>query len=284
MEITNKYNLPEPLVSVIKNDPYEFDGDISTTALLSPIRIRQLNRRYRDELVEDVADNIYRLIGSNTHHILERINIPNCIKEERYYARVGGWKLGGQIDLYETVPLVLSDYKVTSVWSVIRGVKPEHEAQMNINAFLMRENGIHPKKLQMVSLLRDWSKFKANEENYPSCQCVVQEAEMWPENEAREWVENRVALHQLHEDCPDGKLPLCTEEERWTEITKYAIMKKGRKSALRVLDSEKDAEQYMKDKKLDDKHEIVVRPGADKRCAEYCSVNLKCNHYNKELK
>ena len=40
MKYKNKYNLPAPaLVSVMENDPYKFDGDVSTTSLILPPRI-----------------------------------------------------------------------------------------------------------------------------------------------------------------------------------------------------------------------------------------------------
>ena len=104
MKITNKYNLPEPLVSVVKNDPYptEADWDISTTTLLSPPRIVQLKKRHRDQVSEDVSENIYRLLGTNTHHILERVTTKDCLKEKRFSAYVNGWKLAGQIDLFDS--------------------------------------------------------------------------------------------------------------------------------------------------------------------------------------
>ena len=51
VKITNKYKLPEPLVSVVKNDPYptEADWDISTTSLIAPPQIVQLRKRHRAE-------------------------------------------------------------------------------------------------------------------------------------------------------------------------------------------------------------------------------------------
>lgn len=280
MQLTNKHNLPAPLVSVFSNDPYEFDGDISTTAMIQPPRIRQLKKRHGKQVVEDVSDLVFALIGNNTHYILERVTAPGCIKEVRYYATALNWKIGGQIDLLETNSMVLSDYKVTSVWSVIAGLKPEHEQQANINAFLLMENGLIPEKLQIVNFLRDWSKHKANEDNYPSCQVWVQPVPLWGYTEAKRFVERRVLLHQESESIPDNELPVCTPEERWERPTKYAVMKKNRKSALRLLDTEETAKKYMEEKELDKNHYIEVRPGENVRCNSYCNVNRFCNFFN----
>jgi hypothetical protein len=287
MKITNLYNLPEPLVSVVENDPYttEVDWDISTTTLLSPPRIAQLKKRNDNELVEDVSENIYRLIGTNTHHILERVTTKHCIKEKRFSAYVNGWKVSGQIDLFELKSGILSDWKITSVWSVIHGIKPEHEAQLNINAYLMskgKDPFLKVEKLQVVNLIRDWSKHQIKKSsNYPQCQVSVQDVPMWPVEQAKEYVYHRVKMHQRAVETPSNELPECTPEERWERPTKYAVMKKGRKSALRVLDSHEDAEKYIEDNSLDKNHSIDIREGESVRCESYCNVNFACNQYRK---
>lgn len=279
MKLTNKYNLPSTLVSAIANDPYEFEGDISTTGLILPPRIRQLRKRHRSKIYQDVSDNIYRLLGQNTHHILERINEPDCIKEKRYYVLYGGLNIGGQIDLYEKETRTLSDWKVTSVWSVIHGIKPEHEQQLNVNAYLMAVNNIFPIKLQVVNFLRDWSKHKVKEKDYPKCQVVVQDIPLWSFNEAEAFIEKRIKLHQEAENTPDDALLPCNSIERWEKATTYAVMKSGRKSALRVLDSHKKAEAWMKEK---DKGEYIEeRLGESVRCESYCECNIVCNQYLK---
>lgn len=287
MKITNIYNLPEPLVSVVENDPYptETDWDISTTTLLLPPRIVQLKNRNDNELVEDVSENIYRLIGVNTHHILERVTTPRCIKEKRFNAYVNGWKVSGKIDLFELKPGILSDWKITSVWSVMAGVKPEHEAQLNINAYLMSKDKdpfLVVEKLQIVSLIRDWSKHQVRKSsNYPQCQVAVQDVPMWPIEQATEYIYHRVKMHQRAAETPSNELPECAPEERWERPTKYAVMKKGRKSALRVLDTHEDAEKYIKDKSLDKNHSIDIREGESVRCESYCNVNSFCSQYRK---
>ena len=78
---------------------------------------------------------------------------------------------------------------------------------------------------------------------------------------------------------PDDELPECTAEERWERPIKYAVKKEGRKSALRVLDSLKDAENYMAEKKLFAKHFVETRQGESVRCESYCAVQPFCNQY-----
>ena len=274
----NKYNLPKPLLAALENDPYRFDGDISTTSLILPPRIFQLRKRYHEKIHEDASDLIYRLLGQNTHHILERIDVPDCEIEQRFYAEICGWEVGGKIDLYERTTKTLSDWKVTSVWNVLNGVKPEHEQQLNVNAWLMILNDIRPEKLQIVNFLRDWSKYKAKEHSYPDCQVVVQTIKKWSIDQMKSWVEDRVKLHQSCENLSDDELPPCTAEERWARPTKYAVVKTGRKSALRLLDTQEEAEQWIE--KNQKGASIEIRHGSNVRCEEYCNVSEYCSHKN----
>jgi len=277
MQYKNRYNLPEPLVSVVENDTYTAgDSNISTTSLVLPPRIVQLTKRHGHKIYEDVSDNIYKLIGSNTHYILERIKTPNCIKEKRYYTEVWGWRIGGKIDLYEEIPKILSDYKITSVWAVLAGIKPEHEQQLNINSYLMTVNGIRPEKLQVVNFLRDWSKHKAKEHNYPSCQVVVQDIPLWSLEKSQAWIEDRVRLHQEAENTPDDALLPCSFDERWEKVTQWAVMGKNRKSAFRLLNTEVEAQAWMEANKGD---YIEERKGEAVRCLSYCSCNVVCSVY-----
>ena len=78
---------------------------------------------------------------------------------------------------------------------------------------------------------------------------------------------------------------LCTPLERWSRPDQFAVMKDGRKSALRLLSTMKDAKQYIVDKNMKEGKgcTIVHRVGQDVRCDNYCSVNKFCDYYNKEL-
>ena len=78
------------------------------------------------------------------------------------------------------------------------------------------------------------------------------------------------------EALSDSELPLCTPEERFNSGDKYAVMKKGRKTAMRVLDSLEDAEAW---KHASGGEYIDVRKGEDKKCIDYCSVCKFCDYW-----
>ena len=279
MKLTNKHGLPQALYSALSNDLYVKHGHISVTGLIQPPRIRQLTQRYADQIEEDAADGIWRLLGSAVHDILQRAETDG-IQEQRLSMDVLGWKVTGQADLMEGG--VLSDYKVTSVWAAIGGVKPEWEAQLNCYAALMIDHGITVQDAQIVCIYRDWSKGRAKQGgDYPRIPAGVMRVRLWDWHDAIEYMEDRVRKHQVAESLPDDALPVCSPEERWEKPTTYAVMKKGRKSAVRVLDNEADAEQMVADKGAG--HYVEVRHGESIRCTDYCPVNTWCNQYRDNI-
>ena len=54
----------------------------------------------------------------------------------------------------------------------------------------------------------------------------------------------------------------------------------GWKTALRVLDSMEEAEEW-KEKNGGDS--IEIRPGEDKKCIDYCNVCEFCNYYKEKV-
>jgi len=73
--ITNKYGLPETLVMACKHDTHRVGGDISVTQLIDGPQVRLLKRKHDYE--SDVSDNLYAMMGTALHHIIERANIQN---------------------------------------------------------------------------------------------------------------------------------------------------------------------------------------------------------------
>lgn len=278
MHITNSHNIPETLVSAIKNDPYHQDGHISVTSLIAPPRIRCLKARHDDAIQEDVTDRIWALLGQAVHGVLERAEVTDSIQEKRLAAEIMGWKITGQADLWEK-PATLSDYKVTSTWAVIGNPKPEWITQLNIYGWLFRQHGYPVNELQIVAICRDWSKNQAmrSGNGYPQCQVKVVPIPLWSDADTLEYIQSRVALHQQAETLEDNALPLCTPEERWERPTKWAVMKKGRKSAVKLFDDEDGAKAMVKE--LGKPHSVECRPGESVRCQGYCPVRDFCNQY-----
>ena len=266
MKLTNKIGLPEALVNAVRNDGYSRgQSDISVTQLIDSPFIRHLRQQHAAELTEDVSDRIWSLMGQSIHAILERANLTGLV-EQRLFVEINGHKLSGQFDHLENG--VLTDWKLTSVWAVVYG-KTEWGKQLNVLAYLCRLKGLTVNSLQIVAILRDWSKSKAGkEDNYPDTQVVTIPITLWTPERQEEYVLERINAH-FH----DGTIP-CTDDERWVKPGKFAVMKKGRKSALRLLDSKEEAEKWVVE--TGEGTEIVERPTTFSRCELYCNVNQFC--------
>lgn len=285
MHITNDANLPEAIVQAVRNDPYDAgDCDISVTRLIGPPQIRVLERRHANDLAEDASDRIWSLVGQIGHKILERAE-AEALAETRLFAEAGGWTVSGQFDRMVLLPDgTLQDYKFTSVWAVQDGPKPEWEAQLNVLRWLSDANGYPPiRRLQLVAILRDWSKGKARQGgDYPQRQVKVLPVPLWPLEHAARYVTERVLLHREAERCAAAgePLPQCTDAERWAKPTTWAVKKPGRKSAVKLHDTEQAAREHAA---TVPSGYVETRPGESVRCADYCAVAPFCAQRRAEL-
>ncbi len=276
MRLTNNLNLPSPLVTAIANDNYTGGkaSDYSTTGLIQPPRIAALRRQHRDALTEDVSDRIWALFGQVVHTIIERAATDELV-EKRLFMTVAGKTVSGQIDLYQGD--TLWDWKTTSIYSGKNGAKAEWIQQGNINRLLCAENGIEVKRIQYVALYRDWSQMKAaRTSDYPEKQLEIFNLPVWPLDESRWFVEQRIALHE----AARAELPLCSDEDRWARPEKWALMQKGKKRALKLYETEAQATAAITD---DKKQRIEHRPGENVRCLHFCNVSAHCGQFREMM-
>lgn len=293
-QYTNKYKLPKMYVdAAIKlSEAYDPDPDAfrSNTGLIKPAQIATLERRHSNEIVVDVADLVYIVIGKAVHYVFENVHGEQYLREQRFRIKHGGDIISTTIDLYDTHVDRLTDWKITSLWSVIGSMKDEWEAQLNIQAHALRIYGYNPEVLEICAILRDWSKSKAFFEmkkswtNYPPVGVQVVTAPMWDTIRIEQYLQDRIEVHKKAEattsDAQLAELYPCTSEERWEKKPTYAVMKQGRKSAVRVLDSMPEAVAYLNNvKKERDKHYIDVRKGESPRCQMYCDVQPFCQQW-----
>ena len=221
MLTTNKHNLPEPIFLAVKAAREKYNegdhGDISTTRLIAPPQIIALQKKYADQLEEDVMDSLFSLDGQVIHKILEENTPADHKAETRISAMVNGWKVTGQFDMI-TPDQTLVDYKRCKTFAYIYGNK-EWELQANVNRWLLHKNGVEIKKLVNWLWFKDFMNSKAGTGKYPERQMIPIELPMWSLEEAEKYVTNRVKLHQAaQQPQPDlalaNKFP-CSDEDRW---------------------------------------------------------------------
>ena len=295
MKYTNIHNIPEEIIRAVHNDSYSKGAStISVTGLLRPPQMRLLEEKHIDDISVDVSDEIWKLLGQSVHNILERANENNkdTITEQRMFSVVKDWTISGQTDSIDIKDNILKDYKVTSVWSIVSAQtegKAEWEQQLNLYAYLYRKNtGKNIDGLNIIAIARDWNKnqYMRNGGNYPPSPISVIEVRLWTDEEQEEFVNQRVSIHQDAEIgyLINNDLPLCTDAERWRRKDTYRVEKKGRKSAVRVLDTQDEADEFMEGHKDKKQMNIVFAKGECIRCANYCDVAQFCNQNKEESK
>ena len=275
MNFTNNRNLPQPLFNALVADNYSMgDADISVTGLIKPPRIRILEKRHADKLTQDCTERLWAVLGTIGHSLIERHEPDRGFAEERLYRYVNSWKIGAKPDLWHE-PGIIQDYKYTTVWSYIYGLKPEWEQQLNMYAPFYREAGFEVNRLEVVGIFRDHqiSKQKTTA-GYPH-QVEVMPVPVWSDAKQVQYLYERVAKHQNAEYEDDDNLPLCTPEERWERPTVYAVKKIGNKRSTKNFEYKEKAENFLKEK--GDKFEIETRIGESIRCESYCQVCEFCN-------
>jgi hypothetical protein len=281
MKYTNKHNLPDSFVRAVVNDTYtgpKADSkEISVTTLQNPPKIHFLKCRHWADLEEDVMDNVWRILGSAGHKVLERSETAGDLAEERLKKTIDGVTISGAFDLYDGKTQELHDYKFTSAYSVIYNPtgKPEWAAQMNIYAYLLEDAGFPVKGMKIITILRDHSKAKAKEGgNYPPAPVVVIDIPRWEKEQTEKYLADKIAAFKAAQNLPDEELPFCSSDDMWEKPATYAVMKPGRKTAVRVFTDEAEANTS-----CPSGCSVVVRPGTRNRCEEYCAVSKFCNQY-----
>ncbi len=274
MTLTNTLGLPEPILRAVERDDYDRGkSDFTVTELLNPPRQRALVRKHADDITEDVSDRLFALFGQIGHTILERSGMENLV-ERRFYATVSERIIGGKADLVlkPDKKAKLIDYKFCSHYTVKDGIKPEWTAQINMLRMLaLEDSGIDIDEAQIVAIYWPESVKHGNVKQPAS----VFPVELWGMAQVFDYIEERIALHLEAETT----LPLCSDEERWASKEQWALMKLGRKSALKLHDTLASAQDHYNSTTSSAGHFIEHRPSEYRRCEKYCAAAPFCTQF-----
>ncbi len=285
MIITNKTGLPVPFVSMARQEYTIAPNEYRVTSLLKGIRETMLERRHNDEIERDASDMVWLLFGTAVHSILEHHEEgADEIKESRVKVDVGERVLSGQFDLYNDTTGTITDYKTCSVWKIIFGDFEDWRRQTLIYCWMMRRIGFNAHRAEVVAIMKDHSKTEAKRKaDYPKMPVkkITFEFTEADFEEIGAWINEKFEEIAFAESLSDSELPLCTAEERFNSGDKYAVMKKGRQKAIRVLGNMEDALQMVADGGGD---YVEERAGVDKKCVDYCSACKFCEHWRNNVK
>lgn len=284
MPVTNKLDLPEPFVEAATQSHTYTPKRYSVTSLLKGTRETVLTRRHADEIETDAADSVWLIFGKAVHSILENsTETPSQIKENFITADMDdGYTLSGVFDLYDDATGTVTDYKTAVTMKWLKKEFDDYRMQTLIYCWILRKIGFNAHRGEIVMLLKDHSKSKAKlEADYPKhpVQKVSFDFTEHDFTSIHDWLVEKFAEIKRCEKLDDSELPVCSEEQRWHRPDTYAVMKKGRKRALKLYSDETEALE----------HAIAVggyvefRPGSDQKCESYCSCKDFCNYYKEHV-
>ena len=275
-KLTNEKNVHQLIADTVLQSSYAPNPNrIGVTTLAGPPLVRQLRFKYHPYLSVDVAEQLWALLGTTAHKVLLDNPKFGWVFETKltHQLRPEWPTLTGYVDGYNFLTGEVLDFKMTSVWSIIYGIKdgkPDWEQQLNVYGRMIALQGGKVTKLQDVAILRDHNGGEAlRNKDYPETPFYNFPSKIWTPQEADEFIQHRFELHT-------SKACECTPEEKWLKPDTFAVMKGKNKKASKVEALKADAETWISNQKKPEEYRIDVRKGEAGKCLKYCSVRTVC--------
>lgn len=284
MRVTNKLNLPAAFVKAVSTDRHNEPGCFSATTLNKGAKEIILTDRHFEEIEVDASEQIWAVWGTAVHALLES-QPDNNFHEEKFAVPVSKSTVTGTVDSYDMENGIINDWKTASVWKVQFADFADWRAQGLTYAWLLKQNGLEVKKCRFVALLKDHSKTKAKtDRDYPQSPVFVYEFAVTPDElaETGDRILNKVLEIESAYEKNDDEIEPCSDSERWADGEKWAVMKNGRKSAVKLFDNGKDADAMAGE--MGNAYYVEHRPAISRKCLDYCSCKDFCSYYQKMQK
>lgn len=279
MKVTNKLNLPAAFVNAVSTNRHNAAGCFSATTLNKGAKEIILSDRHFDEITVDAADSVWAVWGTAVHALLES-QPDNNFHEEYFKVPVSNSFVTGQVDSYDMENGVINDWKTASVWKVQFNDFSDWRRQGLTYAWLLQQSGLEVKKCRFVALLKDHSKSKAkNDSSYPQSPVFIYEFDVTAEDmeETAARILTKVQEIESAYKLDDDAIEPCSAEERWADGEKWAVMKNGRKTAIKVFDNQLDADAMAGE--MGNAYYVEHRPAISRKCGDYCKCKDFCNFY-----
>ena len=279
MIVSNRLNLPAAFVNAVSVRRHNEPGCFSATTLNKGCKEIILSDRHFDEIEVDAADSVWAVWGTAVHALLES-QPDNNFHEESFKVPVSNSFVTGQVDSYDMENGVINDWKTASVWKVQFNDFKDWRAQGLTYAWLLQQSGLEFKKCRFVALLKDHSKTKAkNDSSYPQSPVFIYEFDVTPEDMAEtcDRILNKVLEIEAAYELEDDFIEPCSDDERWADGEKWAVMKNGRKTAIKLFDNEADADAMAGE--MGNAYYVEHRPAISRKCLDYCNCKEFCSFY-----
>jgi len=312
--LTNKYGISDAIVKACMVDNHRTMGDISVTQLLDAPQIRMLKRQH--DVVEDVVDKIWALMGTAVHSVIELGEVTNVearkilqaaevlMKHDKKKAAefmydfvketypdytdknvltevtlaytIEGMTFSGTFDRFTVSEGLLDDYKNTSVYAYMN---PESRKK-----WIGQAN-------TYAFLLREHG-YTVNASQITAIFRDFSNGKTFQKGYPKKPIETfpiKLESHQfmkeyltkrirLHKHAElDGIIPDCNTKDMWATADTFAATSPGRKKAIKVFENRDMAEAYIVGEgSVYGGIYLEKRIGEAKRCDSYCPVKHVC--------
>ena len=279
MKVNNRLHLPEAFVKAVSTTRHNEAGCFSATTLNKGTKEIILTDRHFDEITVDAADSVWAVWGTAVHALLES-QPDNNFHEESFKVPVCNSFVTGQVDSYDMEHATIFDWKTASVWKVQFADFSDWYKQGMTYAWLLKQSGLEVRHCVFIALLKDHSKTKAKTDaSYPQSPVFKYEFDVTDEElqqtEAR--IIAKVAEIESAYKLDDDAIEPCSAEERWADGEKWAVMKNGRKTAIKLFDNSADADAMAGE--MGNAYYVEHRPAISRKCGDYCNSKDFCNFY-----
>jgi len=299
LRVENDLNVPRPVLDALAGKEFEAAEEerrsVSVTELASP-PLLVAQKRAATELHDRASDMVDRFIGAAIHDALAyslveagyHVELPVFATVE---AGSGQIDVRGRVDAFHPQRYHLVDIKTVKPFAATmiaeEGIKPEWLAQMDMYAWLLNEAGHTVFEAQIWMLLREYDARRAEREKSYPARFIELDVGLRGSEEVKDEVVKKIDTILSYEAAVHAgraeDLPPCSDEDRWLRGEAYAVMKKGRKTAIKLyrVSEYADAAKTLAEKhaeRLGGQHYVEHRPGEYVRCKNYCPVRNICPH------
>ena len=257
------------------------EKSFGVTTLLAPTQLSVLQRRHFDELSEDISDMTNLIFGTALHNEIKRYDKTEYSEFYLNYEIKDGYRLSGQIDLYDEKNFEIVDYKTAGSWKIMKQDFDDWFKQGAMYAWLLLKNGKIVEKCRFIAFIKDFSKSKSKyTKDYPKEPIYVYEFKITSSvlQDIEKYIYKKFDEIIGSENKKDHELVNCSNKETWYTGDKFAVMKQGSSRAQKIFDTNNEASNYISEKKQSGLY-IEKRTGSHRRCDEFCPVRQFCSQY-----
>ena len=271
MEWTNKYNLPDRVIRVLKGRYKDHKPELnrlSITDLIDDPLPRILYINHWDDIVRDYSDLITMVQGISLHSRYEECASEGADVEHKFEDVIDGIIVVGKADLYEK-PLLL-ELKQTGVYGPKYRI-PKWTKQMNCYTWQRRIRGYPVEELGVDVWYRDWKQGNVYWRDYPPIPYEYIRLDLWSLYKQEQYIRSQVQKHLAHPvfDRPEQYEKPCSDKQRGI---RWEIYKGKNKTPTKIESTFDEANKWCQGQSI----KFDIRKSEAIFCVRYCRARSIC--------